>query len=46
MDWTRENLDMVFEGWWAEVSLRCQDYDIHYWGMVQLMTQTSWAGAT
>lgn len=46
MDWTRENLDMVFEGWWAEVSRRCQDYDIHYWGMVQLMTQTNWAGAT
>ena len=46
MDWTRENLDIVFEGWWTEVSRRCQDYDIHYWGMVQLMTQTNWAGAT
>ena len=46
MDWTREKLDLVFGGWWAEVSRRCQDYDIHYWGMVQLMIQTNWAGAT
>lgn len=46
MDKTRENLDTVFESWWAEVSWRCQHYDIRYWDVVQVVVRTTSPGVT